>query len=296
MSKLKEIVILSGKGGTGKTTVASSLAAIMDNVVIADADVDAANMHILLKPEIIREEDFRGKSIAIIDNDICTSCDICRNLCRFGAIDVIDGEYVVDEISCDGCTLCEVACPVDAIRMEGQIVGKWFLSTTEYGDFVYAKLNPGAENSGNLVTMVKHQSKRLAEERGIDKILIDGPPGIGCPVTSSLSGAFLSILVTEPTFSGMSDLDRIIKLTRHFNVVTGIVINRYDINIENSKKIEEIAKEKGIEVFAKIPHSHCILDEITNREIPVFKCKELRTEIDKIINKINQYIEDRNES
>lgn len=296
MNKLKEIVILSGKGGTGKTTVASSLAAVMKDIVIADADVDAANMHILLKPEIIKEEDFTGKSIAIIDNDICTSCDICRNLCRFDAIDVVNDEYIVDEISCDGCTLCEVACPVDAIRMEEQIVGKWFLSKTDYGEFVYAKLNPGAENSGNLVTMVKHQSKRLAESKGINKILIDGPPGIGCPVTSSLSGAFLSILVTEPTLSGMSDLERILKLTKHFNVITGIVINRFDINLENSKKIEDFAKEHNIEVFAKIPHSHCILDEITNRNIPVFNCNELKVEIEKIVLKINQYIEEKNES
>jgi MinD superfamily P-loop ATPase len=282
MKKVKEIVVISGKGGTGKTTLTAALADIIPGKVIVDADVDAANLYILLKPKNIRATDFTGKSTAKIDRDECTSCNLCRELCRFHAVNIEDGDYVIDHFSCDGCGFCRIACPVQAIKMEEQIVGKWLIADTEYGDFVYARLVPGAENSGNLVTMVRHQSKLIAEEKNIDTILIDGSPGIGCPVTAAISGTDLAIIVTEPTYSGISDLQRVFELTSHFSIKSGIVINRFDINPENTKKIAAFAREKGIPVFARIPHSHCVIDEITNSRLPSRKCKELSQPVEKI--------------
>jgi MinD superfamily P-loop ATPase len=282
MKKAKEIVVISGKGGTGKTTITASLADIMPGKVIADADVDAANLYILLKPENTRGQDFTGKSLAIIDKDLCLHCNLCKDLCRFHAIHVVDGFYTVDALSCDGCGLCKIACPAKAIEMKEQIVGKWFISDTEFGEFVHARLIPGAENSGSLVAMVKQQVKLRAEEKNINTILIDGPPGIGCPVIAAISGADEAVIVTEPTFSGISDLQRVVDLTAHFKVRSSIVINRFDINPGNTSKIETFAREKGIPVVALIPHSHCIMTEITNSSLPARKCAELARQIKKI--------------
>ncbi len=288
MKNKKEIVVVSGKGGTGKTTITACLAEALGNKIIADADVDAANLHILLKPENIKGSKFRGKPIASIDTDVCTSCGLCQELCRFNAIDHQTNAYKIDDISCDGCGLCKIACPVNAIEMNEQIVGEWFTAGTEWGDFAYARLIPGAENSGNLVTMVRHQANLMAREKKIKTILIDGPPGIGCPVIAAISGSDLAIIVTEPTVSGISDFERIYGLTEHFNIPAGIVINRFDINLHNTKKIEEFAEKKGIKVFARIPHSDCIMREIAESSIPFRKCKSLYTEIVKIKEIIEQ--------
>jgi len=296
MDKPKEIVVLSGKGGTGKTTIASSLAVFFRNKIIADADVDAANMYILMNPNTIKGGEFAGKPVAKIDSKSCINCGICNDLCRFDAIDIIDGQHKVDQLSCDGCTLCSLGCPEDAILMEPVMVGKWFSSDTEYGKFVYARLDPGAENSGNLVTMVKHQAKLLAESEQTSYILIDGPPGIGCPVTSALSGADYTIIVTEPSISGISDLKRIIKLSDHFKVKSGIVINKYDVNLDNTKKIEDFANENNIDILGKVPHSFCIIDEISKRAIPVLQCSELKEPLTKIYKKITGYFELENET
>lgn len=291
MGKIKEIVILSGKGGTGKTTVAASLAELIHDKIIVDADVDAANMYLLMEPENIKETEFKGKSIANINTSICTSCNLCKELCRFNAIEVINGDYVVEDISCDGCRLCQTACPVDAIEMVEQIVGKWIIADTRFGDFIYARLNPGGENSGNLVAMVKYQSKLIAEEKNISTILIDGPPGIGCPVIASLSGSDYVIVVTEPSFSGINDLKRVLELTKHFRIKTGIVVNKFDINIENTEKIEKFAQENRVEVLAKIPHSFCIIEEISKKSIPSTNCEELKKPVIEIYNKIKDYFE-----
>jgi len=292
MKKTKEIVILSGKGGTGKTTIAASLAELIHDKIIVDSDVDAANMYLLMEPENIIETEFKGKSIANINTSICISCNLCKELCRFNAIEVINGDYVVEDISCDGCRLCQTACPVDAIEMIEQVVGKWIFAHTRFGDFVYARLNPGAENSGTLVTMVKHQSKIIAKEKNISTILIDGPPGIGCPVIASLSGSDYVLVVTEPSFSGISDLKRILELTEHFRIKTGIVVNKFDINIENTKKIEKFAQENKVEVLAKIPHSYCIIEEISKMNIPSINCEELKKPVIEIYKKIKAYFED----
>jgi MinD superfamily P-loop ATPase len=282
MRKIKEIVVISGKGGTGKTTVTASLADLMPDKIVVDADVDAANLYILMKPENIKGTNFRGKSIAEINTDLCVSCDRCKELCRFHAIEIINSHYKVDHFSCDGCGLCQIACPTNAIKMKEQVVGEWFTSQTEFGDFVYARLIPGAENSGHLVTMVKHQAKLKAEEKGIETLLIDGPPGIGCPVISAISGADLAIILTEPTYSGISDLQRVFDLTTHFGVTTGIVINRFDINQKNTKDIEIFAEGKGVPVIAKIPHSQCIIEEISACNVPSRSCKRFSQQVKKM--------------
>ncbi len=276
MSRAKEIVIVSGKGGTGKTTLTGSLSKLLENKVICDADVDAADMFLLLQPQVKKTTPFKGKSIAVIDHDKCVNCSICQKVCRFDAVYVEDGNYEIDPYSCDGCTYCKLACPTDAITMEQQTVGKWFVSSTDYGEMIHAKLTPGAENSGNLVTMVKVQAHNIAREKKIPYVLVDGPPGIGCPVTSALSGASLAIVVTEPTFSGMHDLERVHDLTKHFNVSSAIVINKFDLNIENAEEIERLAKQRDIPVIGKIPFDSCIVEAITNNLTPVDVCDELK--------------------
>jgi MinD superfamily P-loop ATPase len=213
MKKPEQIVVLSGKGGTGKTTVTASLAVMFPDKVIADADVDAANLHILLDPAVISEHTFPGRPVAEINPKHCINCGICMDLCRFDAIGVSNGQHHIDEFSCEGCTLCSIACPEHAIAMTKQTAGRWFNSSTAYGSFIYARLDPGAENSGNLVTMVKHQSRLTAESEEKTYILIDGPPGIGCPVTSALSGSDFAVIVTEPSLTAISDLDS--KRDRH---------------------------------------------------------------------------------
>ncbi len=284
----KEIVVISGKGGTGKTTITACLADILDQIIIADADVDAANLHILLKPENLTKRNFKGKPIAYIDSTICTSCGLCKELCRFNAIDYNDNFYKINEISCDGCGLCKIACPVAAIEMKEQVVGQWFTANTEFGYFTYARLIPGAENSGNLVAMVRHQANLIARDKKIKTILIDGPPGIGCPVIAAISGTDLAIIVTEPTFSGISDLKRIYDLTKHFNIPSGIVVNRFDINLQNTKIIEEFADKNGMKIFARIPHLDCIINEIAESKIPSRKCKSLSAEIGKLKKNIDK--------
>ena len=288
MGKVKEIVVISGKGGTGKTTVTSALAAVIPDIVIVDADVDAANLYLLLDPQLVRGTDFIGKASAEIDVDLCSRCGRCHDLCRFNAIEQIDGHYRVSPFSCDGCGLCKIACPAGAIRMNPGVVGKWFTSRTDLGDFVYARLNPGAENSGSLVAMVKKQAKELAGNNGINTLLIDGPPGIGCPVISAISGAHLLIIVTEPTFSGIDDLKRVIDLAGRLHIPCAIVINRFDINHDNTAAIEAFAEQEGIPVTAKIPHSQCIMEEISEGRLPSRNCRSLAEQAGKIYQYINK--------
>ncbi len=286
MERAKEIVVLSGKGGTGKTTLTGSLSKLLREKIICDADVDAADMFLLLAPRVKKNTPFKGKFVAVIDHDRCVNCSICQQVCRFDAVYVEDGNYEIDSYSCDGCTYCKLACPADAITMEQQVVGDWFVSETEYGTMVHAKLKPGAENSGNLVTMVKVQAHNIARERSIPYILVDGPPGIGCPVTSALSGANLAVVVTEPTFSGMHDLERVYDLCRHFEVPVAIVINKYDLNRDNSRKIESLAIEKNIPVIGKIPFDRCVIEAISNNLTPVDFCDSLKPIFGEILDRI----------
>ncbi len=291
----REIVIISGKGGTGKTTITSSFVWWLhgrgEKFVIADADVDAADMHILMNPRPWKEEEFVGKSVAEIDDSLCTYCDICRQLCRFDAIYVDeDGVYRVNPFRCDGCTLCEIACPVKAISMVPQVVGKWFLSTTPFGPMVHAKLKPGAENSGNLVTMVKHQARLLAEKEGIPHIIVDGPPGIGCPVTSAISGASFVAVVAEPSFSAIHDMERAVETAEHFQVPHGILVNKAGINPENEEKIREFARRKGIPFLGQVPFTRCVVDALVEKKIAASSCPQVREALEGVFEKIMEVV------
>jgi len=255
---MKEVVVLSGKGGTGKTTIVASFAALAQSKVLVDCDVDAADLHLLLDPHQKERHEFWSGQVAFIEEGKCTECGLCQEVCRFEAIK----DYVVDEISCEGCGLCSQICPVAAITMRPCLAGHWFISDTRYGTLVHARLGIAQENSGKLVTLVRNNARLIAEKGALDYIISDGPPGIGCPVIASLSGANLALLVTEPTLSGIHDLGRVIGTCRHFGIPALICINKYDINEENSYRIENYCHKEGIEVAAKIPFDNVVTEAI----------------------------------
>jgi len=255
---MKEIVILSGKGGTGKTSIVGSFAALAQSKVLADCDVDAADLHLLLNPSIKEEHEFWSGQIAVIDEEKCTQCGLCQDVCRFGAIN----DFKVDPISCEGCGFCLHICPAEAITMSESLSGHWFISDTKYGHLVHARLGIAQENSGKLVALVRQQAKQIAERDGLTYIISDGPPGIGCAVISSLSGASLALLVTEPTLSGMHDLERVLGVCHHFGIPALVSINKYDINEDNTRQIESYCLSLGVEVVAKIPFDNIVTEAI----------------------------------
>jgi MinD superfamily P-loop ATPase len=261
---MREIVVLSGKGGTGKTSIVGSLAALARSKVLADCDVDAADLHLLLKPKVKQENEFWSGQVAYIDEAKCTQCGLCPELCRFDAIK----DYKVDPIACEGCGFCSQICPEDAITMRENMSGHWFISDTKYGPLVHARLGIAQENSGKLVAQVRQQARRLAQEQNLEYIISDGPPGIGCPVISSLSGASLALMVAEPTLSGIHDLERVLGVSGHFGVPAMVAINKYDLNEENSRRIEEYCKDQGIKLAAKIPFDNAVTEAIV-RGLPV---------------------------
>lgn len=258
MSKIKEIVILSGKGGTGKTSIAGSFAFIAENKVIADCDVDAADLHLILQPELREKHEFWSGQEAIIDSQSCNKCGICQEICRFGAIK----NYVVDSLSCEGCRFCAHVCPANAIQMRDQMAGQWFVSDTPYGTLVHARLGIAKENSGKLVALVRHEAKKHAATNVADMIICDGPPGIGCPVISSLAGANLAVIITEPTMTAIHDLERIINVCCHFSVPLALCINKYDINTHNSIQIEKYCSDNNIPIIGKIAFDHTFTDAL----------------------------------
>jgi MinD superfamily P-loop ATPase len=265
---MREIVVLSGKGGTGKTSIVGSLAVLAKKKVLADCDVDAADLHLLLSPSIKQEQEFWSGQIAYIDADKCTQCGLCQQLCRFNAIKEYKKDYKVDTISCEGCGFCSHICPAEAITMKENMAGYLFVSDTKYGPLVHARLGVTQENSGKLVALVRQRAKQIAEEQGLEYIISDGPPCIGCPVISSLSGANLALLVTEPTLSGMHDLDRVLDVCHHFGVPAMACINKYDINEENTGEIERYCRDEGIAVAAKIPFDNVVTEALV-RGVPV---------------------------
>lgn len=255
---MKEIVVLSGKGGTGKTSIVASFASLAQSKVLADCDVDAADLHLLLKPKVKEEKEFWSGRVAFIDEKKCTECGLCQELCRFGAIK----DFEVDPVSCEGCGFCYHVCPVDAIAMKDSMSGHSFISETKYGYLCHARLGSAQENSGKLVALVRQNAKLIAERENLDYIITDGPPGIGCPVISSLSGASLALLVTEPTLSGIHDLERVIGVCRHFGVPVLVCVNKYDLNEENTYRIESYCGNEGIEVAARISFDNVITEAI----------------------------------
>ena len=262
---MKEIVVISGKGGTGKTSITASFAVLAGkNVVIADCDVDAADMHILLQPENAKSEDFYSGELAVIDQDICTQCGKCFDVCRFDAINVTNGVHIVDELSCEGCGYCARVCPVEAITNVPLNVGKWHIANTRFNQpFIHAKLGIGADNSGKLVAQVKNIAKEIAEEYDKPYVLVDGSPGVGCPVVSSLSGAHFVVLVTEPSVSGLHDLKRVYELVKKFHIKAGCIINKADINKNVANEILEFLKEEEIIHLADLPYDETFTSAMT---------------------------------
>ena len=254
---MKQLVILSGKGGTGKTTVAAGLAHLAHqtlDIVLADADVDAANLGLVLAPVVVETHDFTGGRIAEIDPETCIGCGQCAEVCRFDAILQAGDVFVVDDIACEGCAACHYVCPVDAIRMVSQHAGRWFNADTRYGPLYHAHLFAGQENSGKLVTLVKQQGRLRALDDGADLLLVDGPPGIGCPVIAALSGADLALIVTEPTISGAHDMERILGVAAHFKIPTAVMINKADLSAEQSDAIEATCATHDVPVIGRLPY------------------------------------------
>lgn len=250
---MKQITLISGKGGTGKTVISGCFAALAENKIMADCDVDAADLHLLLHPRIKEKHEFRAGSKAILDEEECTLCGRCIQVCRFSAIYETEDRIVIDPVACEGCGVCALDCPVEAIRMEENMSGEWYISDTRYGPLVHAKLGIAEENTGKLVTLVRQNARTMAQKNGLNLVVIDGPPGIGCPVIASITGVDLVVVVTEPTLSAISDLDRVLSLTQHFGIETVILINKHDINYENTEKIEGFCQKKNIEIVSKIP-------------------------------------------
>lgn len=279
-SRTKELVVLSGKGGTGKTSLAACFCALEKNIAIADCDVDAADLHLILQPEIKEKGLFSGGDTAHIDPDICTGCGECFQKCRFDAIkQIIHNDktvYGIDEFSCEGCGVCCLVCPVDATICEPAINGEWYLSSTRFGPLSHAKLGVAEENSGRLVTLVKNKKDVIAGEENLKNAIIDGSPGTGCPVIASLTGADYTLIVTEPTVSGVHDLRRILDVANFFQIKAGIVVNKYDLNPKKTEEIQAIAEETGATFLGTIPYDRSVTEaqvkglsvvEYTEREI-----------------------------
>jgi MinD superfamily P-loop ATPase len=268
-SNYKEITVISGKGGTGKTTVVGSLAVLAENTILADNDVDAADLHLLLSPAVREGHDFVGGTKAEIDAAQCIGCGKCSAACHFNAIrcdgpgnDIVGKTYRIEPLACEGCGLCPLVCPVGAIQSEKNMTGRWYVSSTDYGPMVHARLGIAEENSGRLVAQVRNRAGQLADELKQDLILGDGPPGTGCPVIASVSGTDLVVIVTEPTVSGVHDMERVMKLAAHFGVPAVVVINKADLNSEQARRIENIAKAHGSRVIGRIPFDRVVNDAL----------------------------------
>ncbi len=260
---MNEIVVISGKGGTGKTSVLASFAALARNAVLADCDVDAADLHLVLMPTIRRREEFRCGNEAAIREADCIGCGACLAWCRFEAIRKSEGgageaSFAVDPIACEGCGVCVIQCPVKAIDFPERVNGEWYVSDTRHGPMVHARLYPGGENSGKLVSQVRETARAIAKEKKSELILVDGPPGVGCAVIASVSGASMVLVVTEPTLSGAHDMARVLELTRHFGIPTAVCVNKWDLNVDMAERIEGEARRADARVAGRIRYDQSV--------------------------------------
>jgi len=247
---MKELVIISGKGGTGKTSLVAAFTSLAQNKVMCDADVDAADLHLLMNPYVKENHDFQGGNTAVINPELCTECGLCRDLCRWNAI---SENFNIDSLECEGCGVCVYFCPEKAIEFPVNTCGEWYISDTRFGPMVHARLGIAEENSGKLVTLVRMEAKKLAENKDLDLIITDGPPGVGCPVIASIGGAAAVLIVTEPTVSGRHDMERVVQLATHFNVPAMMCVNKFDLNPEQTLGLEEYARENNVSVLGSIP-------------------------------------------
>lgn len=272
---MKEVTLISGKGGTGKTSLAGCFAALASNSVFADCDVDASNLNLIMHPELLETHDFCASREASIDREKCSRCGLCLELCRF---DAITGEFEVDPLACEGCGVCYHACPESAIAYDEVVSGQWFISKTGYGPLVHARLGIAEENSGKLVTLVRNKAKEIGGQEKKEHLITDGPPGIGCPVIASLAGASAALVVTEPTLTGVHDMERVLEVCRHFEVPALVCINRHDLEENRSQKIEEYCKDREVPVAGKIPHDRAVTEAMLEGLPVVEYCERPLTE------------------
>ncbi len=285
---MKQLTIISGKGGTGKTTITASLSAIADDAVIADCDVDAPDLHLILNPEVIEVEEFTGMKVAEVDKDKCIHCMECYNFCRF---DAIDKDINIDPIECEGCAVCEYVCKENAIKMKEKRAGFAYISKTRFGYMAHAKLEIAEETSGKLVAVVRKNARELAERYGKKLIIIDGSPGIGCPVIAAITGVDLVLIVTEPTVSAIGDMRRVLKVVEHFAIPAVVCINKWNLNKKNTEEIEAYCRKKGIEIIAKVPYDKTAVDSmVSGRSVIEYKPY---SEISKSISKLWDGIKER---
>jgi len=246
---MKELVILSGKGGTGKTSITAAFASLAKNMVLCDADVDAADLHLILRPDFKKSHEFKGGHEAVINRNLCTQCGRCVEVCRFGAV---RETFYIDPIDCEGCGVCVDLCPEKAIDFPETVCGHWYVSDSRFGPMVHARLGIARENSGKLVSLIRSEAKKLATRNNLDLILTDGPPGIGCPVIASMGQATAILIIAEPTVSGIHDMERVGQLSKHFNIPAMVCINKYDLNPEQTQKIEDLSQKAGITLAGRI--------------------------------------------
>jgi MinD superfamily P-loop ATPase len=263
---MKQLTVLSGKGGTGKTSLTASFAVLAKHAVVADCDVDAPDLHLLLHPTVISEQEFIGSKLAMIDKAKCTKCGLCKESCHF---DAITNGLDVDAVACEGCGVCKIVCPVNAITLTPRVSGKAFLSKTRFGFMSHAQLYPGEANSGKLVTLVRQNAKVLAEKEGCGLVIVDGSPGIGCPVIASIAGVDAALVVSEPTLSGIHDLTRVLQLLKHFNVQPFVCVNMHDINPQNTQQIINYCQQNNVPIVGTIPFSSAVTQAMVNGQTVV---------------------------
>jgi MinD superfamily P-loop ATPase len=285
-----EIAVISGKGGTGKSSISAAFATLNGNVVLADCDVDAANLYLIFNPTHEEENIYISGHKAFIDHSLCTNCRLCIDYCRFDAISLINDNVSISEIACDGCVLCSRICPEKAIRMVANDKSRMYSGSFRNGKMVFGRLAPGEENSGKLVNMVREKAKQTAKENGLETIIIDGPPGIGCPVISTITGVSKVVIVTEPTISGLHDMQRTVGIVQKFNLRACVIINKYDLNLSMSAKIKSWCKENNITMAGVLPFDiNMVKAMVQGKSVTEFNpdiniSKKIKTIWNKIIN------------